>query len=71
MFPNAVKDPNSRLRQARRTKNVINESKDVITELGDVVDAAKGKPSKHARILRSWECSTQSAGQIHFLSRRK
>jgi hypothetical protein len=31
---------------ARRTKNVIDESKDVITELGDVVDAAKGKPTK-------------------------
>ena len=38
---------------ARRTKNMIDESKDVINELGDVVDAAKGKPTKKKRYYNS------------------
>ena len=41
-----VKTKNVVKETARRTKNVIDESKDVINELGDVVDAAKGKPTK-------------------------
>jgi mannitol-specific phosphotransferase system IIBC component len=41
-----IKTKNVVKETARRTKNVIDESKDVINELGDVVDAAKGKPTK-------------------------
>jgi hypothetical protein len=41
-----VKTKNVIKETVRRTKNVIDESKDVINELGDVVDAAKGKPTK-------------------------
>jgi hypothetical protein len=42
----AIKTKNAVKETVRRTKNVIDESKDVINELGDVIDAAKGKPTK-------------------------